>query len=130
MRKWKILAGLLAIFISGVVIGSVCTGFYVRHLIRERVNSLVSGDRDVAVQLVMERLTRSLGLSAEQKAEIEPIVREAAGRIRSIRARLRPQFMEVFSQASRDIKKHLDEKQKRKIDSLLKRIRKGLSASN
>jgi len=130
MRKWKMVSGLLAIFLSGILIGSVGTGIYVRHVIRARVDALVRGDRSMAVQLVMERLTRSLGLNAEQRAAIEPIVQEAARKIRAIRAKLRPEFMEVFLQTSGKIKAHLTKEQRKKIDRLTRRIREGLSGGS
>jgi len=127
MSRWKILTGLFAIFLSGILMGSAGTGLYVRHVIRAKVNALVSGDSHVATQLVMKRLENSLTLSDAQKTAIQPLIRDAAVKIRVIRSRLRPQFEAVFLQTSQEIKKHLDKGQQKKLDKLTKRIRKGLS---
>jgi hypothetical protein len=127
MKRWKILTGLFVIFLSGVFIGSAGAGLYIRHAIRVKVNALVSGDSQVATQLVMERLERSLALNDEQKRAIQPLIRAAAVKIRALRARLRPRFEEVFFQTSREIKTHLNKGQQKKLNKLTKRIRKGLS---
>jgi len=127
MSRWKILTGLFIIFLSGILIGSAGTGLYVRHVIRTKVNALVSGDSHVATQLVMERLGRLLALSDAQKKTIQPLIRDAAVKIRALRSRLRPQFEAVFLQTARGIKAHLNKNQQEKLDKLTERIRKGLS---
>ena len=127
MSRWKILTGLFIIFLSGILVGSAGTGLYVRHVIRTKVNALVSGDSHVATQLVMKRLGSSLALSDTQKMAIQPLIRDAAVKIRELRSKLRPQFEAVFLQTSQEIKTHLNKSQQKKLDKLTERIRKGLS---
>ena len=127
MNRWKILTVLFIIFFSGIITGSVGTRLYIRHVIQTKVNALVSGDAHVATQLVMERLEKLLALSDAQKKVIQPLILNAAIRIRALRSRLRPQFEAVFFDTARLIKVHLNKDQQKKLDKLHERVRKGLS---
>ena len=127
MQRWKIIAGLLVIFLSGCIVGSTATGLYVRQFIRTKVDALVSGDTDTAVELVMKRLTRTLTLTDQQQAAITPIIQQAAQRIRAIRIKLRPEFMEVFIDTAAQIKTHLNPDQQKEIELLMQRIKNGLT---
>ncbi len=127
MSRWKIVTGLLVIFLSGVLFGSAVTGLYIRHKIRMKVNALISGDSQVATELVMHRLSHSLSLSTDQEKAIRPLVQLAVTRVRVLRAKLRPQFEEIFLETVEEIKQHLNEEQKGKLDELAQRIRNGLS---
>lgn len=127
MSKRKIVTGLFVIFLSGILFGSAITGLYIRHKIRVKVNALISGDSQVATELVMHRLCHSLSLSADQERAIRPLVQRAVTRVRILRAKLRPQFERVFLEALEEIKRHLNNEQKERLDTLARRIRKGLS---
>lgn len=121
------MAGLFVIFLSGLLTGSVGTELYIRHAIRTKVNELVSGNNKVAAQLVMTRLEKSLALNTEQKKAIYPIVLATVIQVRTLRARMRPEFEKIFLQASHEIKIHLNKNQQKKLDKFVERIQKGLS---
>ncbi len=121
------MAGLFVIFLSGILTGSVGTELYIRHAIRTKVNELVSGNNQVAAQLVMTRLEKSLALNTEQKKAIYPIVLATVIQVRTLRARMRPEFEKIFLQASHEIKIHLNKNQQKKLDKFVERIQKGLS---
>lgn len=121
------MAGLFVIFLSGLLTGSVGTELYIRHAIRTKVNELVSGNNQVAAQLVMTRLEKSLALNTEQKKAIYPIVLATVIQVRTLRARMRPEFEKIFLQASHEIKIHLNKNQQKKLDKFVERIQKGLS---
>ncbi len=129
MNKIRVYAALLVIFISGVVVGTVGTSLYVRHQIRSKINALIRGNDQVAVQLVMANLSRALDLSSEQRRHIHPFVDTAVKRVRILRAHLRPQFEKVFLQASGKMKPYLNEDQQKKLDRLMQRLQRGLSTS-
>ena len=74
MNKSKIWIGLLVLFLSGVLIGSVGTRIYIRH----KISGIFAGERPVIRDLFFRRLTRQLDLTAEQKEEIEQIADRAA----------------------------------------------------
>ena len=70
MSRGKIIAGLVTLFVAGVLCGIAGTSIYHTYE-RER-----RGERGAAAQhdLIMTRLTQELAKTAEQRADIEPIV--------------------------------------------------------
>ncbi len=127
MKGWKTFTGLLVIFISGILIGSALTGLYIRHQIRAKVRALISGDNQVAAEIVMNRLSRYLQLTSKQRTAIEPLIENATAQAGAIRQKLRPQFERVYLQTANSMKPYLTKEQQQRLDRLVSLIKKGLS---
>jgi uncharacterized membrane protein len=96
MKRWRLVAGVILIFILGVMAGSVGTRLYQRSW-TERFWK----DPAARKALILKRLTRELGLSEGQKREfraiIEDVDQKMEGLHRENRAAIRTILQEGFS---------------------------------
>lgn len=129
MSRWKIWLALSVVFGSGLILGSVATGLYVRQQVRSQINSVMAGDIETVSGFVMTHLGRALGLSSEQRTQISPVVRQGVSEIRSLRAQLRPRFETVYRHKAEDIKQHLTAEQTDRLEKILERIHRGMGQS-
>ncbi len=127
MNRWKVIAGLTVIFVSGMVVGTIGSVVYTRHQIRTRINAIISGDVRATAQIIVDRLDKALNLTDDQESKIRPTIEKAVRQVAALRARLRPQFQRIFSETSDELKRCLDTEQKKQLESVLTRIRRGLS---
>ena len=119
MGKLKLWLGVILLFVSGLVIGSLITGHYFRaHFIR-----FAHGGPGKVNEHIVARLTRELRLSDEQREQIEQIRLEADARLREIDDQFRPQIESVIDQQHDDIMAVLDEDQKRTLNERFEEMR-------
>lgn len=119
MAKWKIWAGILVLFASGVVIGSVGTRMVVRH----KISGLVARERPVIRDLFLRRLTRELDLTKEQRREIETIANRTAERFQNLHRQHRGEVEGILDQAVSDMKEHLSPAQRQQLDEIRKEMK-------
>ena len=72
MKKWRLIAGVILVFILGLLAGSVGTQLYQRSW-SERFRKTPEARR----ALVLKRLTEDLRLTEDQQRRVEVIVKEA-----------------------------------------------------
>ena len=113
MQKWKIIAGLLMIFILGTLTGALGTG-----LILKRHHLYFSDRPEGRKAFIMERLTRRLDLSEDQKTRIGSIIdrvqSETFRRFREGRRFMREEMEKGFD----EIRKELTPEQQGRFDAL------------
>lgn len=114
MAKWKIWAGLLVLFVSGVLIGSVGTRIYVRH----KISGIVARERPVIRDLFLRRLTRELDLTKEQRLEVEGIANRTAEKFHELQKQHRGEVEGILDQAVSDMKEQLSPEQQERLDSI------------
>ncbi len=119
MKKWKLWAGIILVFLAGICIGGVGTGLYIRHA----VISLFEGGPPAVTHLVMKRMTRELDLTRSQQVEIGREVREIQERLRELRLRNRPETVQIITSGVDRIREKLQPDQQRKLDVLISRLR-------
>jgi len=119
MAKWKIWVGLLVLFGSGVLIGSVGTRMYVRH----QISSIFSRERPAMRNLFVRRLTRELDLTREQREKIEEIASRAAEKFHKIHMQHRSEVEVIIDKSASEMKKHLSPAQQEQFDELQKRLK-------
>jgi hypothetical protein len=119
VKKMQLWAGLLILFLSGVLIGSL--GSWV---IMDRTTREVQVRPRPVVEKVMKKLTRDLDLSDQQKERVEEIVCRAYGDLTEIRNRSRPEKEEIFHRSIAEMKAELSTEQQEKLDDLLERVEK------
>ena len=127
MSRWKVWVALGVVFASGLVLGAAGTGLYVRYHIRSQINSIMSGDVQTVTGFVMTHLGRALELEPGQEAEIRPIVQKGVAEVRELRTELRPRFEAIYLGRAGELKAHLNPAQKAKLDSILARVKKGMT---
>lgn len=119
MAKWKIWVGLLVLFVSGVLIGSVGTRMYVRH----KLSGIFSRERPAVRNLFVRRLTRELDLTREQREEIEEIASSAAEKFHKLHTQHRSEVEAIFDHSASEMKQHLSPTQQEQFDELRKRMK-------
>ena len=124
MKRWKLVTGLLLVFVLGILVGSTGTGYYFKH-------RFVPPKRDPMARgaFIMERLSRELKLTPDQEDQIGRIVARMVERRHEHMLKSRPEIRRIMDQGFSEIKKELNEDQRRKLDALrekFKRRRKAL----
>ncbi len=111
-RYWKVMVAIAGIFFAGAVFGGVATSVLILKVTKERLNP------DNWSRNAMDRLERTLDLSAEQRQKIEPIVQKTVGKSRQIVRRAGAAWGRNIMAAKREIEPHLNEEQRQKLDDL------------
>lgn len=118
-KKWKLWSGLIALFLSGVLIGAVGSGIYLRHQIRE----FRAGGHPAVRHFILNRLTSELKLNDEQKTQVGKIVCRAQRELSQFRQEHRREIEEIFSRGMADMKPYLTVEQQRKLAAIYERTR-------
>lgn len=120
MKKWRLWAGITLVFLSGLIIGAVGTGLYVKMTIA----GVLQGGPPAVKKVIVKRLDGELALTADQKAEIDKIVSEAQARLLSLRLQHQPEIEEIIESSIGRMKTKLSKEQQEKLDKLHERLRK------
>jgi len=84
MKKWKLIAGVLLIFASGLLVGALVSAMYIKHK-----HPLFKRDPVVKTRYIMEKLSGKLDLTDSQKEKITGIVQGIETEARSLYQRHR-----------------------------------------
>jgi actin-related protein len=117
--RWKLISGLLLVFVLGILAGSLGTEFYLKH----RLAPLMKDPR-AKKAFIMNKLSKELNLSSDQKSKIEPIVEQMLEKRREYYLKNRPQVKTIFDQGFAQISEELNEDQKKKLDGLREKFRR------
>src|ERR1041385_154339 len=99
-------------FVTGLLLGSAATGFYIHHCFtRAWVNS---GNHSH----VVNRLSSELGLNADQKAQVEKIFEDETPRLDLIRKGTNDQLKTLRDKTSARIRLILTAEQQKKFDDM------------
>jgi hypothetical protein len=118
MSRLKLWAGLTVLFGAGVLTGVVGTCLYHDA---ERAHR---GERGPAAQheRIMKRLTTELSLTAQQQADIEPIVRRAHVAILELRFVHQPEVEQILARGMVELKEKLSPEQQARLDGMYARL--------
>lgn len=117
---WKMILGLVAIFVTGILVGFVIVFSIVHHAATHPV--LMNAWVDARVG----ELNRRLKLTPEQKQKIRPIVEKAGLHIREIVGHGLADFAQTERDAHDELIKELTPEQQQKMDKMRDDIRKHL----
>ncbi len=118
MKKFKLLAGLTTLFLSGVLIGAMGTWILAE---RKVMDPLVRGKSGVP-GVIVEKLTRELDLDEGQKKRITDIVCESHQAVMELRRRMRPEMDAIFQESRTRMKEELSPEQQKKLDRFFERL--------
>jgi len=117
--RWKLISGLLFVFVLGILTGSLGTGLYLKH----RLAPLIKEPR-TRKTFIMKRLSKELHLTSDQKTKIEPIVDQMIEKRRQYYLKNRPEIKKIMAQGFAQIREELNEEQRKKLDALREKFNK------
>jgi hypothetical protein len=126
MKNWKSMAGIIMVFVLGMVAG----GLVVIGVAAKRVHRVARGESVFTTQEVMRYLSRRLDLDDAQRAQVLPIVEEAQARLKEARRQCEPQVRAALEDAVRRTREVLRPEQRERFDALVaERQKRRLSQS-
>lgn len=120
MKKWRLWLGLVLVFLSGLVTGSIGTKLYLKH----KFAGAWRGGPAAMRQSIVNRLTKELDLTKPQQIEIEKMVGEAQSKWLKIRVQHQPEINEIVENCVAQMKTELSTKQQKKLDIIHERVKK------
>lgn len=109
MNRWKLIIGIALVFILGALAGSISTGAYLKHRYPSRIT-----DPKARKAFILNKFSRELNLTPEQKAKVENILEQIEEKRREYFLQTRPEIEALMDQ----IRKELNEDQQKKFDAL------------
>ena len=119
VNKWKLIAGLLLVLFLGIVTGAIGTGVYVKY----RLAPFQKGSKTKEA-FILERLSKELNLTSNQKTKIGPIVKQMIEKRRAHYKKNRPEVKAIMDQGFSQIKEELNEDQKKKLEAMREKFEK------
>ncbi len=117
--KVKAIAGILVVFLLGVIIGALGTGIFIGHKFRQ------FGEGEHAFgKFFMRRLNRELKLTDAQKPEVEKIIGETEVEVHELLQTSLGEFVEIMQRRHAQLKEILTPAQQQKLDEMFERMRK------
>lgn len=117
MKKFKFWGGLLALFLSGVLTGSLGTWIIAeRHGLR-----ILEGPRPPFHRVIAKRLNRELNLGSDQRERIEQILCRSHLEMLELRKRHKPEIDEILARSITALKAELSPPQQEKFDVFVNR---------
>lgn len=87
-------------------------------------HKVAKGGPQAVQQVVLERAVHDLNLNPEQKVEARRIVRDTGAKLDHALIGVRPQVEQIVSDAEKQLRVILDEKQRRKLDRFVEQGRR------
>ena len=119
LSKWKLVLGLLLVLVLGILAGAIGTGFYLKY----RIAPVEKGNRARGA-FIMERLSKELELTPDQKNKILPIVEHMIEKRREFYDKMRPEVKTIMDQGFSQIEQELNEDQKQKLEAMREKFRR------
>ena len=114
-RHWKIILGLTALFIVGVVTGSALTIGIAKRL-KERENNEWP-------QMVYRMYKHRLKLTADQEQKLKPYFSQAGDELRTVRRETVVNVLGVVRKLNQNVEQELTPQQKAEFDKLREEMR-------
>ncbi len=120
MLRDKVIGGLVAIFVAGVLCGIAGTHLYHTYEREQRAERGAEAQHE----RVMTRLTHELTLTAEQRADIEPIVMRAHAAILELRFAHQAEIEGILTKGLTEIKEKLSREQQTRLEAMYARLQR------
>lgn len=115
MTGWKLITGIALVFILGALAGSIGTGFYLKHRYPPRITN-----PEARKAFIMEKLSKELSLTQDQKAKIGEIVGQFEEKRRDYLIKRQVEIEKLVDQ----MRKELSSDQQKKYDVLREKFKK------
>jgi len=118
VNKAKLWTGLLALFLSGILMGAA--GAWI--MVERKAADSATPDKKRAPGVIVERLNRELELNEIQKKRITEIVSQTQDEILELRRRMRPEMDRIIQDSRKRMKEELTPQQQKRLDELFERL--------
>lgn len=118
--KWKVWLGLIALFLSGILVGVAGTGVVLKGSFER---ALTGTHRPMMGKMIMHRLSRELRLTEQQQVEVDKIVCDAERQLTEMRRKHRPEVEAIVEGAIGRMKPLLSPEQQKKLDVIHEKAR-------
>jgi hypothetical protein len=119
MKNWKAWIWVIAIFVSGMILGVIAG-----HLVTVKKAQEAARDPEVRRQMIVKRLSRKLDLTEDQRKSVDAIVADAQVSIRDLRKEVEPRFSEIIRNSERQITEVLNAEQQEEFRKLMEEKRR------
>ena len=119
MKRWKLISGLLLVFVLGVLAGAFGTRIYLKDRFAH-----VRKDPKARQAFIMRKLSKELGLTPDQNIKVEKIVEQLGEKRREYYRKNRPEIKKIKDEGFLQIKKELNNDQQKKLDVLREEFEK------
>lgn len=116
--KIKAIAGILVIFLLGVILGGLVTGMFIRHKFRQ----FESGQSSVFNTFFLRKLTRDLKLTESQKPAVEKVLENTEFDVRNMLQNSRREFIAIMQRRNEQLKPILTPEQQQQLDAIQQHI--------
>jgi hypothetical protein len=113
-RHWKIVLGLLIVFVAGLAIGSAATVGVIQRAYRQRM------DPGTWTPRTMAWLDRDVQISSSQAAQVRPIVENSMQEINELRLEANQRRKQIFGELFGKISKYLTEPQRARLEAAIR----------
>lgn len=119
MKRWKLVSGLLLVFVLGVLAGAFGTRIYLKDRFAH-----FRKDPKARQAFIMRKLSKELELTPDQKIKVEKIVEQVGEKRREFFLKNRPEIKRIMDEGFAQIKKELNNDQQKKLDELREEFEK------
>ena len=115
MKNWKVVVGVLGVFLLGMAAGGLVTA----RFIRKRAQQAWMSSSPVAADLIARRLSWDLGLNTDQRRQVQAIIQETQRALQVVRQQIRPQTEKILAESNEKIRAVLRPDQQEKYDRII-----------
>jgi hypothetical protein len=119
MKRWKLVSGLLLVFVLGILAGAFGTRIYLKGRFAH-----LRKDPKARQVFIMRKLSKELELTQDQKIKVEKIVEQMGEKRREFYLTNRPEIKRIMDEGFLQIKKELSNDQQKKLDELREKFEK------
>ena len=115
MKNWKVIVGVLGVFLLGMVAGGLVTA----RFIKKRAQQAFATGSPLATEFVARRLSWDLGLNTDQRRQVLAIMQETQRELQAVCLQIRPQTEQIFTESNGKIRAVLRPDQQEKYDRIV-----------
>ena len=120
MKRWKLVTGVIIVFVLGILMGSLGTELLYKY----RVIRPVKSEPSERKAMILKKYSKALSLSPEQTTGFETIINDVDSKRREFFKKIRPEMRKIREQGVMKMKKLLNPDQQDKLDELHQTFRK------
>lgn len=115
--KIKVIAGVLVIFLAGIILGSLGTTGFIFHKMRQ----FAEGSGTIRHRWLMRRFVRQLDLTSEQRSEFQRILNESEQEISQLLQHSLQEFADIMERQKNELKTVLTPEQQHILEKNFER---------